>query len=56
MSGKIMKTMSIRILRITAYCLVQMTVACVALAQTEVRFRDNVPVFVVDGKEVAAAP
>ena len=55
-SGKIMKTMSIRILRITAYCLVQMAVACVALAQTEVRFRDNVPVFVVDGKEVAAAP
>ena len=43
-------------IRIKMFCLLHAFVVCAAFAQREIRFHDDVPVLVVDGKEVASVP
>ena len=42
--------------RIKTFCLLQAFMVCAAFAQREIRFHDDMPVLVVDGKEVASVP
>ena len=42
--------------RIKMFCLLHAFVVCAAFAQREIRFRNDMPVLVVDGKEVASVP
>ena len=42
--------------RIKTFCLLQAFVVCAAFAQREIRFRNDMPVLVVDGREVVSVP
>ena len=42
--------------RIKMFCLLQAFMVCAAFAQREIRFRNDMPVLVVDGREVASVP
>jgi hypothetical protein len=42
--------------RIKMFCLLHAFVVCAAFAQREIRFRNDMPVLVVDGREVASVP
>lgn len=42
--------------RIKMFCLLHAFVVCAAFAQREIRFRNDIPVLVVDGREVASVP